>query len=375
MFLHDAADRGHCHLAAVLEFDLEAALDGRLEALHDELPVVGALGARSRLGPARLRVPHVEEVVAAALDEVRLAQEAAGVRPNQQREVGLLAHVGEVEVAALPDVAGGRQAECGVRARANRQPGVGVDRGRAVLRIDHGELGAVVPGFVEEVGVRDLRHRRVHHPDDREVGEKPLVAGATHVGKAQGERGADVEIADLGPVVGEDAARLHLELEAPHRGGAQIEVRTQILVDGVGAVLLGDGHHLLGDLLDRLLPADALPLAAAPLAHALHGDREPARAVHQLRVAGALLAAARIEVRHAGFGGLVPGALLLANDDPVFHVEVPGAGAPAVGPAVGALGDRVPGPALAVEIFPASELRGCPRGVGLGRAACALRRK
>ena len=121
-FLHDAADRGHGHLAAVLEFDLEAALDRRLEAFHDELPVVGALGARSRLGPARLRVPHVEEVVAAALHEVRLAQEAAGVHPHQQREVGLLAHVGEVEVAALPDVAGGGQAKDGVRARANRQP-------------------------------------------------------------------------------------------------------------------------------------------------------------------------------------------------------------------------------------------------------------
>ena len=133
--------------------------------------------------------------------------------------------------------------------------------------------------------------------------------------------------------------------------------------------------HLLGDLVDRLLPADALPLAGAPLTHPLQGHGEPARPVHQLGVAGPLLAAAGVEVGHTRLGRRVGRGLLLANHDAVLYVEVPLAGAAAVRPAVGSLGDAVPGPALAVEVLPAAELLGSAGGAGLEGDRARLRWK
>ena len=203
---------------------------------------IGALGARGLLGPTGLGVPHVEDVLLAAgvLDEVLAAQEAARVEAHEEREVGLLAHVVDLELPARPDVTRHREAEGRVGPGLDGEPLIRVNRRGRVLGIDDDQLGAVVLRLVEEVGVGDLGHRGVHHPDDEVIGEEPLVAGAAQVGEAQGEAGADVEVADLGPGVGEHPTGLHLELEAAYGAGPVVVVGAQILVDGVGAVALGD---------------------------------------------------------------------------------------------------------------------------------------
>ena len=127
-------------------------------------------------------------------------------------------------------------------------------------------------------------------------------------------------------------------------GGAATGVRgARIPGDCTGPIGGDDVDVHVGDLVQRLLPGDPLPLPLAALSHPLERVREPPRVVHALAVAGSLLAAARIEVGDAGIDLLVGAGLLLAPDDPVLDVDVPAAVAlvPAVHE-VGALGDLVP---------------------------------
>jgi hypothetical protein len=109
----------------------------------------------------------------------------------------------------------------------------------------------------------------------------------------------------------------------------------------------------VGDLAEALLPGDAHPPARAPGSDALQGMEQTRRVVHAFAVAGALLAAARIEVGHQGIRLRVVGDLLLAPDDSVLHVDVPGAAA-LIGAVhvVGAARHPVPDPTLPVEILP-----------------------
>ena len=91
-------------------------------------------------------------------------------------------------------------------------------------------------------------------------------------------------------------------------------------------------------------------LPGAPLTDPLHRVEDPLLAVHVLGVAQALLAAARTVVGRV-LRPAVLALLLLAPDDAVLHVDVEGAGAGAVR-AVGAVGDPVPGPLAAHQVFP-----------------------
>src|SRR3990172_5972494 len=113
--------------------------------------------------------------------------------------------------------------------------------------------------------------------------------------------------------------------------------------------------HQVGDLVERLFPRDALPLARAALADALERVLHPRRIVHAGAVTPALLAAARVEVRRVGADSRIVRRLLLAPDDPVLYVHVPGAVrlVPAVHE-VRAADALVPPPLVAEHILPSA---------------------
>ena len=74
--------------------------------------------------------------------------------------------------------------------------------------------------------------------------------------------------------------------------------------DGVVAVLVDRVLKLVGDGVDGLVPADALELALASLAHALHGVHQAVRAVEPAPHGAAAQACARLEVGVADVVGL-----------------------------------------------------------------------
>ncbi len=112
-------------------------------------------------------------------------------------------------------------------------------------------------------------------------------------------------------------------------------------------------QEAVGDLRRRLLPADALPLALAARALALQRVQHALLAVHVLRLAQPLLAAARAVVGRVVARAPVLALLLLAPDDAVLDVDVEGAVTGAVD-AAAAAHDAVPGPLLPHQVFPAA---------------------
>src|SRR5512135_3058703 len=102
-----------------------------------------------------------------------------------------------------------------------------------------------------------------------------------------------------------------------------VEVRPRGCHDGLGPVRRRGCNDGIGNLVERFVPADALPLAAAARADALERIAQALRRDHQLAVASALLAAARKEVRRPAASALVVGMrLLLTPDDTVPDVHV-----------------------------------------------------
>src|SRR5690606_40226650 len=101
-------------------------------------------------------------------------------------------------------------------------------------------------------------------------------------------------------------------------------------VDGVGAVALADLHHLVADLVDRLLPGDALPLAAGQF----HRVFQPPVAVRDLAHGGTLDAVA------AAVDRAVPNRFL-PDPDAVLHLRTNRAADGAVGADVLAELDRL----------------------------------
>ncbi len=227
-------------------------------------------------------------------------------------------------------------------------------RGGVVVGCDGDDRGAVVARFVEEVCVRDLCVDGVGAPDQDEIRIEEIIHGTRkgdlpHRGLRSGMVVSDVGI-DL------DQGRVQNVPQPVSRDGGTAAGVCGAGVPGnrPGSIGGDDVDVLVGDLIQRLLPGDPLPLPFAPLSHPLEGMEEPARVVHALAVAGAFLAAPRIEVGDAGIDLLVGAGLLLAPHDPVLDIDVPAAVAlvPAVHE-VGALGDLVPAPLRAIELFEA----------------------
>src|SRR3972149_92045 len=83
----------------------------------------------------------------------------------------------------------------------------------------------------------------------------------------------------------------------------------------LGPVLNADVDDLVCDLGERLVPRDALPLAGSSFANAPQRVLDARGVVHQVAVADALLAAARVEVGYRLVGLGVHGVLLLPPDE------------------------------------------------------------
>src|SRR5262249_38845426 len=129
---------------------------------------------------------------------------------------------------------------------------------------------------------------------------------------------------------------------------------------GIRPVLVNVVHQLGGDEFERLVPTDALPLAAAaidrlPLPQALANERvfQPLRAINVLDEAGALLAAARVVIGQIAIDPRAIRRLFLADHDAVLDIAHPRATAGAVR-RVGRTDDLVPLELVAVERLPAA---------------------
>ncbi len=108
---------------------------------------------------------------------------------------------------------------------------------------------------------------------------------------------------------------------------------------------------MVGDLGQRLVPANPLPLTLAALARATERVEHALVGVDVVRVTGPFLAPARVRVGEALVERRVVAGLFLAPDLAVLDVDVPRARAGAVD-AVGRAGDGVPVPLVAVEVLP-----------------------
>src|SRR5690606_33603211 len=156
-----------------------------------------------------------------------------------------------------------------------------------------------------------MRLRRVRAHEDQGLRIADVVVGirlravAPGVGHARHRR----RMADAGLVVDVVGAPEGREL-AEEVGTLVRELGRAEQVDGVGAVALADLHHLVADLVDGLLPGDALPLAAGQF----HRVFQPPVAVRDLAHGGTLDAVA------AAVDRAVPDRFL-PDPDAVLHLR------------------------------------------------------
>ena len=157
----------------------------------------------------------------------------------------------------------------------------------------------------------------------------------------QRDRPADRQVADHRHRIGD---RTPQQAEEANRGGAvraEVDVGAQ-LADGALSPAFGQlVDECVCDLVERSAPRYALPAAAAPRPDAL-----------QVARARTLVAAAGIEIRNRVVRRRVIANLLLAKDDPLAHVEIPGARRHTIGVGVRAPHDAFPGEATSVHVAP-----------------------
>ena len=220
-----------------------------------------------------------------------------------------------------------------------------------VVGRDRNHAGAVVAGLENEVCVRDLGVDGIAAPDENQVRVVQVVCGAEEADLARGDGRARIVVGDLG--VGFEHRRIeHADgAREPEPVAAVGDRASHVPDDGSGPILDDRVDGRVGDLAKRLVPGHPLPAALAARADPLERMEQPGRGQRAGAVAGAFLAAARVEVGHRGVGLRVVAHLLLAPDDPVLHVDVPDA-ALLVGAVhvVGAARHPVPGPFLPVDV-------------------------
>ena len=177
-----------------------------------------------------------------------------------------------------------------VRARARRHVQVRLLGRRGAVRVDHDERGAALLRRHRVGHDVDLRVYRVAAPDHHQVGVLRRLAQihaalGAHAGDPAGvgQRHADGRV---------PARILHrvaqpldaVALDEPHR--SRVEVRPHRL----GAVPRRALHEGVGDAVERLVPADALPLPGALRSGAKQRVRESIGVMNALGVACDLLA-------------------------------------------------------------------------------------
>jgi len=104
------------------------------------------------------------------------------------------------------------------------------------------------------MGIRDLSVEWIAAPDEDDVGKEVVVGGALGDDLSEGDGGAGMAIADLGVHVERRAVEQKRQPHLPRGVRAEGVEWTNRPDDPIGA-LLGNGvDHLVGDLVERLLP-------------------------------------------------------------------------------------------------------------------------
>ena len=277
-----------------------------------------------------------------------------------------------------------------VGALLHGDPEVGEFRGFRIVGADHDALGAAIARLGVEVRVGRARLRDVRAPQDQEAGIVPVGAfgnvGLLAPGLRRGRRQVAIPVVERHA----DAAEQRQIARAGGVGDHRHRRDRREADDAVGAVALDRVGVGGGDDLGHLVPGGAHEAAEAALAGVglallrVLDDRGPGadRRAHHARlapeleqaradqrifhavagieipgVARAARAAARLVVRELGPRARIVGLLRLPGDDAALDVDLPRAGAGAVG-AVGRAHDLVVLPALAVAVLPAPVLVG-----------------
>ena len=286
-----------------------AQLDGVHLRVEGEAPVDGAalgvrvqargggyvLGVHARdLGrPFRRVLGHVglQVVVVGApqVDELLVLQVLGGddVQPRQrQRQVGAGAQVQPVgRTGAPPGELRVHRDDLGAHLMAHVQPVAQVSVGVGLQRLgapDHHHVGVLPVG----VGIAVLMpFRGVHDGEVADAGRR--AARARQVARVPGEAdGADVGRAQAGAAQKRHPGRDVAAGAVVHEDGLAAEARlVQVRVDPVA------------DLVERLVPRDALPLVLAPLARAAQGVLRTLLVVHALDEVEAAHAQAPVRAR------------------------------------------------------------------------------
>ncbi len=162
-----------------------------------------------------------------------------------------------------------------LRTRPRRKPDVRARRGVREARVEHDQLRALVLALHDPLGVRvevvpalEVRRDKQRRARVRVVRARAVSAGPHLVAGARSRR-ADVGVA----VVPVDAPRADRAV-----GEVVFAGPSHVVHDAVEA-LLARRPHLRSDVLERLVPADALPLALAALADALERVEDPLRII------------------------------------------------------------------------------------------------
>ena len=179
------------------------------------------------------------------------------------------------------------QRERAVRPRPHGEVEVGARGGLRDARVDHDQLGALRLAVLEPLPGGRRRLGRVRAPDhdalaDARVGR--LVDRVPAVDGGLGDELADAAV----PALTDEVRGAEVAGEAPARPVARPLVRAAERRDRLGAVARADLAELGGDLVERLLPGDPLPLVLAAGADALQRVVEAVGVIVQLDAGGAL---------------------------------------------------------------------------------------
>jgi hypothetical protein len=245
-----------------------------------------------------------------------LRRAAGEMRLELARAVGVLLQIGPVGEAIakqhVHDGAGQRP----VGAGADDEPDVGLLDGGGLIDVDHGQPGAALLAGPGDVGHDvDLGVDRVGAPDDHEVGFRHLARVGAHQLAGAGDEarpgGGDADgVVHVGIALGMAQPVQPVAHDEPH--GAGVVVRPH----GFRPMARFRLEQVPGDLVQRVVPRQALPLARALGPLALQRVEQAVGVVQALGIARHLLA------DDAG-GVAVVGAAHPADGAGVeqFHVE------------------------------------------------------
>ena len=266
------------------------AVDGPLDGVDPVRPLQREVLRTVRREPGVVRPPGpgdgvLDDITREGRVDLLRAQEAAGVAAHQQRCVGPGAHERFVVPAALQEQPGGAQGEGRVGAGPHPQPVVGVPGTRGPPRVDDGDPRAPGAGVGERGRLGEPGLGRVVPPQHREIGGGE-VGGRQGTAEGEGVRPVLVPVADLGGVADVGAAEEPDEPLDPVDGVRQRRPagrghRERHRLSAVPS--LGPAQPF-GDLGERLVPADGLPLRVGVglRGGTAQGPGQPVGAVHDL---------------------------------------------------------------------------------------------